>query len=146
MFIWSSKKGFSNEGRNIEIIVWYQLFLYSILFIDRYSHIEINLIFYLLQKKNMDGFVSVKSKNVFTIKYWQEFSSRKSFVMGTKCNFCGSKKKLFLWRQSMIQLKKLSNLWKNFIEKSRLMKNRSSTFYAVFKNTENCTLTAKRRL
>ena len=41
---------------------WHQLFFYSILFIDQYSHIEINLIFYLLQKKIWMGLCPLKAR------------------------------------------------------------------------------------
>ena len=43
----------------------HQLFCYSILFTDQYSHIEINLIFYLLQKKIWMGLCPLKARICF---------------------------------------------------------------------------------
>ena len=91
--------------------------------------------------------MSVKSKNLFSqLNIDRSFLQESVSSWEQNATFVEAKKKVFSLNAVNDTAERAVNLCKIFMEKSRLRKNRSSTFYTVFKNTENCTLTAKRRL
>ena len=96
-------------------------------------------------RKNMDGFVSVKSKNLFSrLNIDRSFLQESISSWEQNATFVEAKKKVFSLKAVNDTAETAVKLVQNF--HGKIIAKEEQKFYTVFKNTENCTLIAKMRL
>ena len=91
--------------------------------------------------------MSVKSKNLFSrLNIDRSFLQESVSSWEQNATFVEAKKLFFSLKAVNDTSERAVKLMEDFHGKITAKEERCSTFYAVFKNTENCTLTAKMRL
>ena len=93
----------------------------------------------------MDWFVSIKSKNLFPrLNIDRSFLLESVSSMEQNVTFGEAKKKVFSLKAVNDTAERAVKLMQDFHGKITAKEEQKQYLFAVFKNTENCTLTAKK--